>query len=73
MDNLTLADLNRSMESLRRDFPELTAQADLMSACSTKGIEYAALLDFVNSLVMRGAFDGVTKLRRREASHGPSH
>lgn len=66
MDNLTLADLNRSMESLRRDFPELTAQADLMSACSAKGLDYVGLLNLVNRLVMCGAFDGVEELKRKE-------
>lgn len=63
MSNLTLDDVNRSVESLRRDFPELTAQADLVSACSTKGINYVELLNFVNRLVMNGAFDGVESLK----------
>ncbi len=69
MDNLTLADLNRSIESLRRDFPELAAQADLMSACSAKGLDYVGLLNFVNKLAMRGAFDGVEELKRKEPAN----
>ena len=70
MADLTLADLTRSMESLRRDFPDLTAQADLMSACSAKGLDYVGLLNFINRLVMRGAFDGVEELRLKKVQRG---
>lgn len=70
MADLTLDDLTRDMESLRRDFPELTAQADLLSACSTKGLNYVGLLNFVNRLAMWGAFDGVEELKREEPANG---
>ena len=72
MDNLTLTldDFARSMESLRRDFPELIAQADLISACSTKGLAYVRLLNLVNKLAMCGAFDGVEELKRKDVNRG---